>query len=63
LSSGAHLLIIWLGHEFQVLAPAYWTATLHHGGVLRVKTRLVAQCNWQAWVDESIGATLLSRTP
>jgi hypothetical protein len=29
------------GHEFQVRAPANWTATLHRGGVLRVKTRLV----------------------
>jgi hypothetical protein len=27
------------GHEFQHQAPANWTATLHRGGVLRVKTR------------------------
>ena len=26
------------GHEFQNQAPANWTATLHRGGVLRVKT-------------------------
>jgi hypothetical protein len=30
------------GHEFQHQAPANWTATLHRGGVLRVKTRPVA---------------------
>jgi hypothetical protein len=28
-----------IGHEFQHQAPANWTATLHRGGVLRVKTR------------------------
>ena len=30
------------GHEFQHQAPANWTATLHRGGVLRVKTGLIA---------------------
>jgi hypothetical protein len=30
------------GHEFQHQAPANWTATLHRGGVLRVKTRPIA---------------------
>ena len=39
----ARLVAIFLpGQEFQRLAPASWAATLHRGGVLRMKT-------WPAW--------------
>jgi len=46
-----YLFIFAHGYEFQVLAPAYWTATLHRGGVLRVKTRQIAHGNRQARLD------------
>jgi len=39
------------GHEFQHQAPANWTATLHRGGVLRVKTRPTAR------MSASVGLT------
>jgi hypothetical protein len=41
-TSGGPTNNICLGHEFQNQAPANWTATLHRGGVLRVKTRPTA---------------------